>query len=354
MALVIIFRLYATAGREYPAPPRAVETAKARGSSRTTAPAERGSAALKQAADRRLAQRWTQRGRAVGGEGGISQRRWSRWFVEQLDNEIVRQRSNIESSPLVQWLLGGLEMARQRPTPAVVHFDKCLKHRPAFAPALAGKASALTMLKRYAEAGEAYRTLLEHHPQEAAARYNYGVLLYRQADFSAAAGQFRELVRQQPHHARGQYNLATLAQRDGRITEARQAWQAFTQLEPQVPSAWFNLGIVQMDFDAPEEAASCFHRCVEMARDDAAGWLNLALAQAAIGRTYTALTMAETAERLSPGDPAVLRVLATLHRRAASQGSAVADAHLAEARRLEELVEPRHEEPVPSSSPASP
>lgn len=248
-------------------------------------------------------------------------------------------------------MAGWIDGQTGNPDGAVVHFDRCLERQRDFPPALVGKAAALVAGQRFDEARMAYAELIRAAPNDAVARYNFGVLFYRCGQFGEAAAQFREAVRLDPAHARAYYNLATLAQRAGAISEARYAWEAFTRLDPNVPSAWFNLGVIRMDFDEAAAAAYCFSEVVRLRRDDAEAWLNLAIAQGAAGRWRLAQSAGETADRLSPGHPVVLRSLANIHRRLAIQGGDAAAEHLVAAAELEErLAEIVPEEAVTSGA----
>ena len=196
--------------------------------------------------------------------------------MEQLDDATLKLRNSLVDH-------GGLELARARQELESGHFgaalraaERVLSNSRNNSAALAVKAGSLAGLARWEDAEGAYSRLVQVAPNDAPARYNFGVLLYRRERFGEAAEQFRSLLAINPDHAQGLYNLATLAQRAGRTGEARDAWARFTLLRPRVASGWFNLGVLNMDLEDPDEAARCFAVFHALVPEDSDGAVNLA------------------------------------------------------------------------------
>lgn len=248
-------------------------------------------------------------------------------LARRLDDASVRFRSNLARNTSLRFARGWSALQSGEHLKAVEHFDRVLAEQPENLSALAAKAKALIALQRFDEAAEACATIVRLAPNDAAARYNYGVLLCRRARFPEATDQFRALVLLKPDHARGQYNLAMLAQRAGRLNEARDAWEALTRLRPDAADAWFNLGVTWMDFDRPRDAEQCFDQVVRIQPDQPDGWLNLSLALAADENLHAALDAINAADELAPCDSTIMRHLARLHTRFADRRGPDADDH---------------------------
>ncbi len=270
---------------------------------------------------------------------------WSTWIAtaeglaDDLERTATRVRSNVSRHPMHQASAGWHELQSGRPEAALRRFRRILAHRPENPSALAGSAAALVALRRYQEAADMYARLLEITPEDAEARYDLGVVLGRLGRFLEAAGQFREAVRIDPNHARAHHNLAGLAQRDGRLAEARRSWEAYTRLRPEAASGWFNLGLVLMEYGDAQDAARCFSIVVTIQPDAADAYANLGLAYRSANDLDAALEAMQTANELSPCNAAMLRPLADLHHTIAEWHPPDEAAHLAEAARLEELIE---------------
>ncbi len=260
-------------------------------------------------------------------------------LADDLERTATRIRSNVSRHPMPQVSAGWYELQSGRPDAALRRFRRILARRPENPSALAGSAAALVALRRYQEAADTYARLLEVTPEDAEARYDFGVVLGRLGKTFEAADQFRHAVRLEPDHALAHHNLAALAQGDGRLAEARRSWQAYTRLRPDAPGGWFNLGLVLMEYGEAQEAARCFSIVVTIQPDAADAYVNLGLAYRSANDLDAALEAMRTANELSPCDAAVLRPLANLHRTIAEWHPPDEAEHLAEAARLEEMIE---------------
>ena len=112
-------------------------------------------------------------------------------------------------------------------------------------------------------AGEAYRGVLRHDPENAFAFYNLGVLEQAGNRLAEAEENYRAALNTNPTFARALYNLATVRYRLGAKLEAVDLYHQVIELEPQNASAHLNLAFSLRDL-GEEEAAEEFGTAVQL------------------------------------------------------------------------------------------
>ena len=113
-------------------------------------------------------------------------------------------------------------------------------------------------------AGEAYRDVLRHDPDNAFAFYNLGVLAQADNRLADAEENYRAALNTDPTFARALYNLATVRYRLGAKLESVDLYQQVTELEPQNASAHLNLAFSLRDLGKEEEAGEEFGTAVQL------------------------------------------------------------------------------------------
>jgi tetratricopeptide (TPR) repeat protein len=113
-------------------------------------------------------------------------------------------------------------------------------------------------------AGEAYREVLRHDPDNAFAFYNLGVLAQADNRFTEAEENYRAALNSDPTFVRALYNLATVRYRLGAKLETVDLYQQVIELDPQNASAHLNLAFSLRDLGKVEEAAEEFGTAVQL------------------------------------------------------------------------------------------
>ncbi len=98
--------------------------------------------------------------------------------------------------------------------------------------------------RRYAQASELYRAILEIDPDHSAAHYSLGLIAGIEGDESSALARFERAIAGQPHEPAYYYNYATLLHRRARFDEAIRHYGTALSLNPQHAGALNNLGAI--------------------------------------------------------------------------------------------------------------
>ena len=121
-----------------------------------------------------------------------------------------------------------------------------------------GRAYALCVQERFAEAESLYRQALAIRPDSADALNDLGKLLVLQSRTEEAADCFLRAIAVKPDHARAHLNLAAAFFALNRLDRAEPAARRAVQIEPGNPSAWNNLGLILIEIGRPTEAEASF------------------------------------------------------------------------------------------------
>jgi tetratricopeptide (TPR) repeat protein len=175
--------------------------------------------------------------------------------------------------------------------------------------ALKGKANALVLSERYADAARVFRRLVEADRADRTSRFNLAVTLTRLRQFSEAEGLYLELLGEQADHVQARYNLASLYQGQGKLAQAREQWRQVVRQAPQLASAQAALGEVLLQLGRADEAQAAYREAALLAKNDPAVWSGLALASRAAGHLEAAAAAARRSVQLAERDAAAWRLL---------------------------------------------
>ena len=132
---------------------------------------------------------------------------------------------------------------------------------------------------RLADAENAYRELLNEHPDSGSVLNALGNVFLDQSRQDQAKACFEKAANLHPPHLSACYNLGRLKQMEGDDKGAIAIYSAIVAQQPRFGLAWNNLGVAYREIGEPEEAISCFRRAVAFAPDMAEAWNNLGVSQ---------------------------------------------------------------------------
>jgi predicted Zn-dependent protease len=133
--------------------------------------------------------------------------------------------------------------------------DTALQRCPTCRHALASRAHLRATAGQHAAAQADLATLLQHHPDDAAAWFNLGFLREADGHLESALQAFQRATALSPRLDRGWYGQALVLIRLQRLDEAVLALERSTALQPMSPFAWYQLARVQAQRQQRDEAA---------------------------------------------------------------------------------------------------
>ena len=167
---------------------------------------------------------------------------------------------------------------------------------------------ALAAEKRFAEAEQSFRRVLEIDPPHFPARtrwendyqihYALGVMLLEQGRFDEAGEQLRQVLASVPDYLDANSHLGAILAMQGRLDEARERFTTALRFDPRSVPA--NLNLARLDLLQGDAAGAVrgYRRALELAPDDAQAHCGLASALQATGDAAGAAQQRREAGRI--------------------------------------------------------
>ena len=208
--------------------------------------------------------------------------------------------------------LSRLHMGAARP--ALEAYDRCLRLIPNLEPVrlepiLFGKAAALQLLKRFAEAAELYNRVLEQNPRSEEALTNAISTHLELKDHASAARCAEQLLEIRPDSRVAHEGLASAAFAVQDYEKAAAHCAALVKVAPDAFEGWFNLGVALEKSGRPE-AAKAYGEALRLRPNDAELQLNLGVAYQEGGDRAKAKQSYQRALELDPDSTTALWNLA--------------------------------------------
>lgn len=165
-------------------------------------------------------------------------------------------------------------------------------------------AIALHQQEQFAEARQAYQTILATNPLNAAAQHYLGLLEHQCGHCVLALKHLKAAVESSEAQPFYWVNLGNLLKDLQKPQEAEHAYQRALALEPDDPLALYNLGHLYQLYGRWPEAAAIFRQAVTAQTNFVAGWQKLAAMELRNNRHEQALAAAKQAVRLAPDQAA--------------------------------------------------
>jgi tetratricopeptide (TPR) repeat protein len=203
-----------------------------------------------------------------------------------------------------------LYLQLNRPTDAIRHFGIVAAYKPEVAAAHFNLATALTVAGLLTSAVAEYNKALAINPDYAQAHNNLGSIFLRTGRIDEAMPHVREATRLDPNNPQAHYNLGVIALQQQRTADAIASLKRSIELNTEQPSAlaelaWLLAAANDDALRAPALAVSYAEHAVALtARRDAAALDVLAASYAAAGDFARAVSTADAALALSPGNAA--------------------------------------------------
>jgi tetratricopeptide (TPR) repeat protein len=232
-----------------------------------------------------------------------------RWAQELIQRAIAAS----PSSRVPRTQKGWLELVLGDPQAALATFDQLLEEG-LDAPALSGRAEALSRLGRTEEAVAAAEQALEFRPDDAGALRALGFALFRSGDLARAIAVFRRAYDQYPRDVRAATDLGYALTMDKQVDEALEVLDRACVAAPQNPWPLSRLAGLLLTIGHFEGGARLFRRLLTIVDDDAESWngLGWVLEHLDPPELEAAKEAFENASRLDPEDPWLRKDVANL------------------------------------------
>ena len=179
--------------------------------------------------------------------------------------EFTRAQKEAPTDPQPPYLLGKLQAARGFPDEAMTDFDRSISLKPAFIPALVGKADLMLAKQEYAAAISAYQGVLALAPHLVSALVNLGAAQQRTNDVDHAIASFHRAIELDPNQPIALNNLAWVAaSRHDHLDEALSWAERAISLAPKDASFLDTLGWVYYARGQLQEAKTQFGRAFSL------------------------------------------------------------------------------------------
>ncbi|MCK6390297.1 MAG: tetratricopeptide repeat protein [Azonexus sp.] len=126
---------------------------------------------------------------------------------------------------------------------ALSYVDKARQWQPKHARAACMQGELLQAMKRFDAADAAFRSVLDHDPDNADVLNSYGILLNEAKRYEASEAAYRRALALRPDFAEAHNNLAVLLQKLKRFGEALPHYQRALEHQPDYAAARCNLGL---------------------------------------------------------------------------------------------------------------
>ncbi len=155
--------------------------------------------------------------------------------------------------------------------PAAEEFEKALKIKPDFVPALVNSGIAYYYLTDYPKAAEQFLQVTKIDPGQPHANFMLGVLRSKEKDREKALTHFEKVLAVDPGDPATHYNLGLLYSRNREYDSAIQAFQRVLAVEPYHVSALYNLAMTLMRSGKQEESRQAMARFQQLKSGDQGG-----------------------------------------------------------------------------------
>jgi Flp pilus assembly protein TadD len=168
-------------------------------------------------------------------------------------------------NPTANLQMGRILVKAQKPEEALTYFETGLKSRPDDRDLLHAVAAMYSEAKKYPEAEERYRSLVQVAPQDALAHRGLARALLYQQKFPEAEKEFFEAIKLEPKHADTYADFALAASKNKKFALVVRALDERAKYAPDGPATFFLRATAYDSLKAYKEAAANYHRFLEVA-----------------------------------------------------------------------------------------
>lgn len=183
--------------------------------------------------------------------------------------ELKKAESLDPEDHITQYDIGLVYYYRERYDQAIPYFEKAIRLKPDFAPAINGLGNAYSAKGDWDKAIEAYQKIIEDvfYGTPHFALSNMALAYYQKGDYVRAEKNFQEALKLSPDFVNALAGLATTYMAQGRYEEAAQKLERAVRKQPKLPQLHFELGKAYRGLGDPARARDEFQKAVQLAPD---------------------------------------------------------------------------------------
>lgn len=132
--------------------------------------------------------------------------------------------------------------------------------------------------KRFDQAEQAYRMVLQFEPSSLRAINALGHLLARRERYAEALPFFERSAQIDPNDGHVQFNLGFVREKLGQPERAIEAFERAVKLKPKLDRAWYGLGMGRAALGRHADAADAFQQAAELQPMNPHAWYALGMA----------------------------------------------------------------------------
>lgn len=204
--------------------------------------------------------------RIAGFNQGLALARLGKWApaIECLQRAAVRDPERFE----IWFVLGVCLLGERRGEEACACFERVLRLRAEYVPAMFGHAVALQLMREYRRALAIYGRLLEARPDSVQLLSNALAARIAVKDDAAACELARRILVVDREHSGALAALASAAIERGDFTEASRWCSSLAEAVPGAPGNWLNFAVCLERSERHAEAIAAYDRALALASDD--------------------------------------------------------------------------------------
>lgn len=196
---------------------------------------------------------------------------------------------------MLWYYLGDLYTKQGAYEDAIVAYDYTLLIKEDFAPALLDMAQALSLLEKFTEAIEKYKTAFEYCQPDAFTYYNIGECYENLKEFETARTYYRKAVKLSAEMSQAWFGIGVTFEEEDRWYEAIHYIKKAIELDDQNGEYWLGLGDCEYRLNNFEEAEECFKKVIDFDPESEDGWIAYSELLAELNRPFEASEIINTA-----------------------------------------------------------
>ena len=196
---------------------------------------------------------------------------------------------------MLWYYLGDLYTKKGSFEDAITAYDYTLLIKEDFAPALLDMAQALSLMEKFPEAIEKYKTAFEYCTPDAFTYYNIGECYENLKEYETARTYYKKAVKLAAEMSQAWFGIGVTFEEEDRWYEAIHYIKKALELDDQNGEYWLALGDCEYRLNNFEESEECYRKVVDFDPENEEGWIAYSELLSELNRPFEATELINTA-----------------------------------------------------------